>query len=51
MHIRTPLGYGNAGGAPDVLASIRAGMRKEKVALARKLSVVLHRVLRDTTTG
>ena len=27
----------------------RAGMRKAKVALARKLSVVLHRMLRDQT--
>jgi transposase len=28
----------------------RAGMRKAKVALARKLAVVLHRMLRDQTT-
>lgn len=28
----------------------RAGMRKAKVALARKLAVVLHRMLRDETT-
>jgi hypothetical protein len=27
----------------------RAGMRKAKVALARKLAVVLHRMLRDET--
>jgi hypothetical protein len=27
----------------------RAGMRKAKVALARKLAVVLHRMLRDQT--
>ena len=28
----------------------RSGMRKAKVALARKLAVVLHRMLRDQTT-
>ncbi len=28
----------------------RAGMRKAKVALARKLAVVLHRMLRDQTS-
>ena len=28
----------------------RAGMRKAKVALARKLAVVLHRMLADGTT-
>ena len=28
----------------------RAGMRKAKVALARKLAVVLHRILRDKTS-
>ena len=27
----------------------RAGMRKAKVALARKLAVILHRMLADTT--
>ena len=31
------------------LAARRAGMRKAKVALARKLAVVLHRMLRDET--
>lgn len=30
--------------------SARAGMRKTKVALARKLVVVLHRLLADGTT-
>lgn len=29
--------------------AIRAGMRKAKVALARKLAVVLHRMLTDDT--
>ena len=28
----------------------RAGMRKAKVALARKLAVILHRMLADGTT-
>ena len=28
----------------------RAGMRKAKVALARKLAVILHRMLADATT-
>ena len=29
--------------------AMRAGMRKAKVALARKLAVVLHRMLADAT--
>jgi transposase len=32
-----------------MLLAARAGMRKAKVALARKLAVVLHRMLADST--
>jgi transposase len=32
-----------------IQCSLRAGMRKAKVALARKLAVVLHRMLADDT--
>ena len=34
----------------EMLLAARGGMRKAKVALARKLAVVLHRMLADGTS-
>jgi hypothetical protein len=41
------LGWGLASAAVGLAVARRAGMRKAKVALARKLAVILHRMLVD----